>query len=570
MIKFKKIIVQNFLGYGNQKQIYDFETGITKVEGKNGSGKSAIVIDALYYVLFNRCYRKKLVLNDLVNNKNKKDMKVTLFFSRKNENYMVERSYKSDVDIFEIHKEEDGEFVLIDQDPKKNSYQQQFEDDILGVNENYFELIVIKSVVRDISFISLKKEEKLGIIENIFNIQVFNHIEQITKEKIEQYKLQILTATEKLNVLKTTFVVQQEQVLKFKDRQNTILQERLAEFDYDINIKNEELSKYQKSLQLIDTYKNKLNNLGSKINKLNSELGLIDSKIYNNSIQIKSSEQKMKIFDKYCGTCPTVQKIKDDEKIDEHISENKKLHIDKTSLQVDVDLIDKEIEKISFYTNKEKQCINGINKLTSEIKILENKKEAFLNKETEFIDSSVLKDMEKEINIVAELISDLTNKNKYELTIKKMIDPMKFFLIKRWLPYFNQKLNEYLLMLNTNINIIFDHKFDETIKLNSKQKMKYNSFSEGQKKRIDLSILFAFVDLANKITNQTFNTLILDEVDGGLDAEGVDLLLEILKEKSKNTEIIFVAHKVKIPDDKLNRKFEVKMENGFSTIAKVL
>jgi len=568
MLKFKKLILQNFMSYGNNPQEYEFETGITSIVGENGSGKSTPLVDALYYVLFNKSYRQ-LRLTDLVNDKNNKNLKVTLFFSRKNSNYMVERTYQSDCDIFIVSKEINGTFEPIPQDPRKASYQLQFEEDILGVNENYFELIVIKSMLKPISFISSTKQEKLGIVENIFSIQVFNFVEQIVRENIDAHKIQISNATEKIDILKTTLKVQQTQLIKMQEKQNEILQERLKEYDGYIDKKKEELKKYNDSIKIIDTYKEKLTKLNVKINGLSNSLGGLDKNIYKNEIKIKSSEDKMKIFEKYCGHCPIIEKIKKDEEIENRIEENKKLIEQKEVITEEIDTTKKDIENVVFYTSKEKSCISGINKVENEIEQLETKKQSLLTKETELIDISSLKELEAKINDMKELVDKLTEKNKYELMIKKLIDPMKFFLIKRWLPYFNQRLNEYLLLLNTNVNIIFDYKFDEKIKVNSKKERKYRSFSQGQKKRIDLSILFAFIDLSIKISNQSINLLVLDEIDQGLDAQGIELLLEILKEKSKELEVVFISHKVKINDDKLNRKFEVTMNNGYSFINKI-
>jgi DNA repair exonuclease SbcCD ATPase subunit len=568
MIKFEKITVRNFASYGNTPTTYTFKNGITSIIGKNGFGKSYLILDSVFYALFGVCYRPDTKLKSFVNDINDANMEVILHFSKNNDHYYVRRTMKmkSEADFFGIYKLlPDNSWELVPQRPHKKDYQKQFEEDILGMSKDYFELIVFKSKLKPVDFVSLSKPKRMEFMDALFNTKLFDTMAEINKETLADIKIKDQLENNNFKLLKENLNTQKALIEASNKKTNDIFIERISELKKEIETNKTEIEKFTKALVVIKTYKTKADSLSTEINTETKKVRDADKKIIELRSYIRASGDKLKVFESYCSGCDKLEEIKKIEKIKDYEDEIKLLETQKIEFDKIVEEKNKELNSIKEITIKERIITESISKLENQNKINNNKiveLEKEINKEPVSI----------ELNSIEEKIKESENKlflirrdQKYEEVIKKLINPLKFYVVKKWIPYFNQRLNEYLFKFNIPINIIFDEKFDETIILKNKKNRDFGNFSEGQKARMNFAMMFSIIDLTKKITNQSFNLLVLDEVLYTIDTEGKDLLLDILKEMT-DTEIIFVGHGISIDENKLDRKIEIINENGFSKV----
>jgi len=568
MIKFERLEFKNFLSYGNMSEVYNFENGITSIIGINGVGKS-VISDALCYVLFNSSYRD-VKLAKLVNFKNKMNLEVILYFSKNDEKYYVRRTMKSktESDFFGYYKMIDGIWTIEPLLPNKNNYQKQFEENVIGMDKYYFELVVTKSALPEkyISFISLSKKERIEFMDTVFNIKIFDYIAEENKEDLARIKQKLEISNNSYNIY-TKLLEEQKTKLDIveQNRKNNI-SDKIKEHEENIEKIKIEIDKLVKAKNFIDGKKSKINNISRVLWGLNENKKQYENKNLENNTYIKVINDKNKMFDSMCGSCEVLKKIKKLDNIDNIIEDIKNNNEKIANIDADILQHEKEIEECKEFTIKE-SAINSLLHKEVDLRdqklytISELKKELFIEQ-----DVSDIIDTENKIKESHEQICEIREEEKYEEIIKKLINPLKFYIVKRWIPYFNQIVNEYLFKFGLPMNIIFDEKFEETISFKNRMEIDYGGLSNGQRKRIDLSIMFALSDLSKKIKNQSYNLLMLDEVEDGLDKVGLDLFLEILKEKSRDMEIIIITHKVNIEESNLNRKLIVENVGGFSKI----
>ena len=564
MITFDEVRWRNFLSYGNEWTVFKFEKGITSIQGANGFGKS-VLEDVLDYVLYNKAYRD-IKLSQLVNLKNENNLEVELLFTKNNKQYKVHRTMKMKgvADFFGVFELLQGDvWNLIPQSAHKKDYQKQFEENILGMSRYYFEMIVIKSSLKPLSFISLPKKDRMGFMDNIFSIHLFDHMAKQNKDYLKVLK-DDRTLSEHTLDLKQGYLEQQKALISESEKQLAeVFQKQIDDWG----------KKQQENLVEIETYTKAKAILGKfrvKHDKLKKVYVDCESKIiekHNEIIRLQTKltvfTGKMKVFEQYCGDCHKLKEIKKLENVDDDTGTIVLLKSEKKVLEDEKEKVTKEIAELNQYIQKEYEVSSNLHRLNEENTAITAKIHSITIEMHKKVEKPIIKNTEDEILSLVNSLSDLDYNERHEELIKKLIQPLKFYIVRRWMPYFNLTLNEYLYKFGIDVHVVFDEQFKETIKFKNGKNVEYDGLSNGQKKRVALSIMLSLMDLSKKIKNQSYNLLIMDEVIDGLDQEGVTSLLEILKDKT-DMELIFIAHNVQLEDSVINRRIKISKEQGFS------
>jgi len=565
MIVFKTIKFKNLLSYGNNTNQFNFEEGIFKIQAKNGMGKSSI-IDAVYFALFGKAYRK-IKIKQLINSKNKKGLAVVLTFTKQDDNYRIERSLKPD--LFKIFKNDE----IIPVSSTKRGYQQILEEDILGFNESLSNQVMFKSMTKSASFMTLEKADKRQIIENLFDIELFASINKNVKKKIDAEELMIRDT--KKDIENTELLIEQElaNIENMRNIQKKLQNESdilIAGYNQEIKQLEDKIVQYKKGIDIIN--RKKIDR--DVINKTRIELQLSIDKMEDEKIEIeisiRSNNEKINFLQNTCGTCPKIASMENDSSIEI----NKKLLIkletelkqhkeQKNELLDQIQKLNEIISNERFVTTSLTEAINRIEHLKKQIRIVnekvividESKLQAYYNKKASLTIKFNEKSLKKEhLLILRGLFTD---------------EGLKPIIINKYLPSINRLLNTYLTKFNANTIFNFNTSFNEVINTRNKEDYSYYNFSEGEKKRIDLAILFTFIKFAmHKNKKSNTNLLIFDEIMSGLDIHGAASLFDILKEHTdyQNKCIITINHNSDIDDNYFNKTYEVVMENGFSKI----
>jgi DNA repair exonuclease SbcCD ATPase subunit len=533
--------------------------------GSNGNGKST-VIDALTFVLFNKAFRK-INKNQLINSINEKDCLVEVEFSVNNRNYLVRRGIKPN--IFDI--EVNGNLLHKEADDRAN--QKILEENILKVNYKSFTQIVILGSSTFVPFMQLTTANRREVIEDLLDIRIFSAMNSLLKEKIREQK----------DSIKSLELSRENLKEKVQMQKNFI--EELENLGKD-NINNNQ-QKIIKLMNEVDSYSNQNalieedvfrytkeqeNVIGSdgKLKTLNNLKGKISQKVSN-----ITKEHKFFTENTVCPTCT--------QSIDERF----------------------RLDKIADAQNKAKELQDGYKELESTIKIEEEKERQFLNLSKEItrlnheisqnntrisLNQRQIRDLETEVQ---ELTEQLKNRNtehekleqfreKLQKTIEDLSerkeqivyydfahsllkdDGVKTKIIKKYLPFINQQVNRYLQMMDFYINFHLDEEFNESIQSPIHEDFSYSSFSEGEKAKINLALVFAWREVARVKNSINTNIMIFDEVfDSSLDEFGTDSFLKIIRYVIKDANIFVISHKDGI-QDKFDRVIKFEKKNGFS------
>lgn len=560
MIRLERIKFKNLLSFGNNYTEYKIERGITRIKGKNGSGKSSI-IEAIYFGLFGRPYRN-INLNQLINSINKSNLEVIIEFKKNNDNYRIERGLKPN--FLRIYRNNELVPIL----SKSRSYQDVLETQILGITPLEFCQAYLKSM-NDVSFMSLSKNEKRKILEKIFEIEIFSFMQNEIKSKINELeaKNEIL-----LNNFQNTQLLIENEIetqKKFEDfRKN--LEQKKKEIIEEIDRLKEENKQNEIALKKIEKYKDRKKKIEDSIKDIKNKIkGLDDEKIEIKS-KINIIENKINLLKESCGDCQKIFEIEINENLEEKKKNLEKILEYEKKLKDDLEKLKEEKDKIEKIIIYEKTVIKNI--ANNNEKISKLKRE--FNEFTEEINQD--KERINEYKKIRDELKKEIEENKIELEYLKQLkfltsDEIKSFIIKKYLPILNKILNTYLQKLQLGISFYFDKDFNEIIYSKNKENFSYFSFSEGQKKRIDLAIFFTLLDFYNlKKKKSNFNILILDEVSAGLDMFGENILYDLLRDIAikEDKEIITISHSEAIDVDKIDRIYEVKLDKYFSTILK--
>lgn len=567
MITFNKIKFRNFLSTGNNfTEINFLKDNTSLIIGTNGSGKSTL-LDALCFVLFNKAFRK-INKSQLVNSTNEKDCLVELEFSTLNSNWKVLRGIKPA--IFEIHK--DG--VIIDQLASNNDQQEWLEKQVLKLNYKSFTQIVILGSASFIPFMQLNTTSRREIVEDLLDIKIFSTMNLIlkqkikyTNEKIKELEISHKMTNEKIQMqkqfIKNIELGKKEQIQQ-KEKKITEIKDSLIEVENNTEVLQNDITEL--NLKLKDFL-----NADKKIKQLSSLKIKLKEKISN---QI---EQKM--FFESSLVCPSCTQNIDDklriEKIKHYDDRSNELKSGLSELQDS--LLEEEKKRKKFIELSEKilDLNNQISKNNIEVNHLnkqkvELEKEIFtINNKNEGNEKYTLEKLQNDLNE----LEDIKYKNKklfsyYDFAQNLLKDNgVKSKIIKKYLPIMNKLINKYLQMMDFYINFSFDEEFNENIKSPIYEDFSYESFSEGEKMRINLAILFTWRDIARMKNSMRTNLLILDEIfDSSLDGVGIDYFSKIIRYVIKDCNIFVISHKTDEMIDLFDRTIKFDKIKGFSKI----
>ena len=570
MILFEKIRWKNFLSTGNQYSEINFQTEhqTTLIVGVNGSGKST-VLDALTFSLFGKPFRK-INKPQLVNSTNEKDCKVEVEFSVGTIKWKVIRGIKPN--IFEIYRND----TLLNQSANANDQQKWLEQNVVKMNYKSFTQIVVLGSSTFVPFMQLTATNRREVIEDLLDIKIFSSMNNIIRDKIRVEKEEINT----LNLKKESLNDKVEMQEKFIEEVETRGKE---------NIK-EKVDKIKNLGNQIDTYSEKNHLLESDINDLTKEqekitgareklskLNTLKGKISHNVASV-TKEHKFFTQNTVCPTC--TQDIDETfriNKIDDAQSKAKELQSGFKKLEEAIKqeqerehqftTLSKEITKLTHGISKNNSLVANYQRqqqdLESEIQTLTNQLE---NRNTEHDKLETFKENLQET--YDELVSRKDKNKYYNFTYGLLKDGgVKTKIIKKYLPLINQQVNRYLQMMDFYINFTLDEEFNETVQSPIHEDFSYASFSEGEKQRIDLALLFTWREVAKFKNSVSTNLMILDEVfDSSLDGQGTEEFLKIIRFVIKDANIFVISHKSGM-DDRFESVVRFEKIKGFSRMA---
>ena len=568
MILFKRIAYRNFLSSGNQPTEIKFtDTQTTLIVGANGSGKSTM-LDALCFGLFNKAFRK-INKSQLINSTNEKDCLVEIDFSIGTKEYKVKRGIKPN--IFEIWI--DG--VLQNQAAASTDQQKQLEDNILKLNYKSFTQIVILGSASFVPFMQLSTAHRREVVEDLLDIKIFSAMNAVikdriknTNDKIKEFSLKQSMTEEKVQMQKE-FIESVEKsgkknIEKKKDKITSIT-------TYIDQLTAENIQKVD---EVSNTLQPQLENLLDASRKL-KQLSNLKGKI---SEKVSSITEQHKFFTNN-SVCPTCTQTIEEEfrlnKVSESESKAKELQIGYNELKEAIqqeeqrerefNVVSKEISSLNNEISNNNVKISQLNKqsrdLEQEIQDITNK---IKNKNSER--KSLIK-LEESLDLIqTEKAKNKKDISYFDFAYSLMKDGgIKGKIIKKYLPLMNQQINKYLQMMDFYINFTLDEEFNEKIKSPIYEDFTYESFSEGEKMRINLAILFTWREIARMKNSVNTNILILDEVfDSSLDFMGTDYFTKIIKYVIKNTNIFVISHKTDELIDKFDRIIKFDKVKGFS------
>jgi len=570
MIIFKKIRWRNFLSTGNVFTEIDITKSNTNlIVGTNGAGKSTI-LDALTFVLYNKPFRK-ISKTQLVNSVNEKDCLVEIEFDISNKQYKVVRGIKPN--RFEIHI--DGK--LQDQSSATTDQQKSLEENILKLNYKSFTQTVILGSATFVPFMQLSAANRRDIVEDLLDIRIFSGMGSLLKERIRSANEIIRELSIKRDMVEEKIVMQKQFIdnLDKKGKANIAAKEskvsELLDLADELVSKNSELSK-----KIVEEYQPQLESFGSSsdsLKKMNSIKAKLEQKI-----QTITNEHKFFNDNTVCPTCD--QAIEEEfrvNRIGEIESKVKEINSAYKELKVS---ITEEQEKETKFLQLSKQ-ITSLNYdiSTNNTKITEYQRQS-RDLETEIQEiTSQIENRNAERSTLKKLESDLKGLEKQKSTNTENISYLNFAhslmkdsgvkskIIKRYLPVMNQYINKYLQMMDFYINFTLDEEFKEHVKSPIHENFSYESFSEGEKMRIDLALLFTWRDISKMKNSASTNLLILDEIfDSSLDGTGTDEFTKIIRYAIKGANIFLISHNTQELTDKFENIISFEKVNGFSKV----
>jgi DNA repair exonuclease SbcCD ATPase subunit len=568
VIVFDVVRFKNFLSSGNVFTEIDLNRNpSTLIIGENGAGKSTF-LDAITFALFGKPFRN-INKPQLVNSINEKECLVEIEFSIASKQYKIRRGIKPG--IFEIFCDKE----LLNQDAKSKDYQDQLEKFILKMNYKSFTQIVILGSTNFTPFMQLSASDRRAVIEDLLDIQIFSAMNSVVKSKIvgfkseaETLKIQIDSTREKIELHKRHLDELKKNNAELIDAKKKEIEENATQLDF---IDSSRIAYMDKIEQLNATVLDE-SSASSKFNKLTA----LQAKIENNKAKI----QKDKTFYSTNSTCPTCDQ--DINNKDEKLA----------SCNHKIEELDAGLQKLEEESNAVLQRIHTIKAIQKQIRDVE---QDLVRDNTSFVQTQrYLKKLESEVEALStkpamsdefksqskKLLNDLQsytearkeaacNYQHYDIASQLLKDGgIKTRIIKQYIPVINKLVNKYLASMDFFVNFNIDEEFKESIKSRHRDNFSYENFSEGEKKRIDLALLFTWRAVAKLKNSVHTNLLIFDEVfDGSLDNNGTEEFLKLLNLVNENTNVFVISHKGDVLADKFKHTIKFEKKNNFSRMA---
>jgi len=568
MILFENVRWKNFLSTGNQYSEMQLNTHSTNlIIGTNGAGKST-VLDALTFSLFGKPFRK-INKAQLINTANEKDCNVEVKFSIGTTEWKVVRGIKPNK--FEIWR--DGN--CLDQFANVNDQQKWLEQNVVKMNYKSFTQIVILGSSAFIPFMQLTNNHRREVIEDLLDIKIFSSMNNVIKEKIRSIKDEIKVLSLKKESLSDKIQMQKKFIDEIEEQGKVRINDnygkiKILNIEVDTHIEHNELT--NSNISDLVKEQEKVTGATEKLRKLGGLRGKISNKV-----STITKEHKFFTDNTVCPTC--TQSIQEEfriNKIDDAQTKAKELQSGYKELEEAIKneeerehqftTLSKEITTLTHGISKNNTKISGcqrqIRDLESEIQTVT---EQLANRNTEHEKLTTFKD-----NLTTtydDLSSRKDNINYYDFSYSLLRDGgVKSKIIKKYLPLINQQVNRYLQMMDFYINFTLDEEFNETVQSPIHEDFSYASFSEGEKMRIDLALLFTWREVARMKNSVNTNLLIMDEVfDSSLDGYGTEEFLKIIRFVIKDANIFVISHKTGM-DEKFDNVVKFEKVKGFSSV----
>jgi DNA repair exonuclease SbcCD ATPase subunit len=565
MIKFEKVRWKNFLSTGNQFTEIDLNRNeTTLIIGENGAGKST-VLDALCFALFGKPFRT-ITKSQLVNTVNAMDAVVEIEFSIASRKYKVIRSIKPNK--FEIWQ--NGK--MLNQEANNRDYQKILEQQILKLNYRSFTQVVILGSSTFIPFMQLKARFRREVVEDLLDIKIFSTMNMLLKQRLKDLvtELQEVEYNYKLSSEKIT--MQEAYIKETNSNKGSIIESKQNDYhsnsimlDEKVNGKKT-LEENQKTLFKSVTDQINVESKGTKLKDLQSTL-----------IEKKKEKDRMIKFLSENEDCPACEQHIDkdfkDKMIDIKKDESNDILDGLYKMESELDKTKNRLDEISGITSNIQDNSIKIAQLNTSIQELEKYQVKLYNEITELEKSTInnsdeekLKVLKTEFDGIEKNRKDLKEEKVYKEASRAMLQDtgIKTKIIKQYLPIMNQLINKYLASMEFYVNFTLDENFDETIKSRFRDDFTYASFSEGEKMRIDLALLFTWRAIAKMKNSTNTNLLVLDEIfDSSLDSSGTDEFLKILN-TLEGENVFVISHKQDVLVDKFKHTLKFEKNKNFS------
>ena len=568
MINFKAIKYKNILSTGNAwTEIRLNENKSTLIVGENGAGKSTM-LDAICFALYGKAFRK-ISKPQLINSINQKGLLVELVFNIGAKEYLIRRGIKPNV--FEIWCDD----VLINQDASARDYQAYLEENILKLNYKSFGQVVVLGSSTFVPFMQLPAKHRREVVEDLLDIQIFTTMNTLLRERILENKDSINEIKYKIDLLQNKIESAKshnDSIRKMREKEVSKLKEKLREQIVLIENEQEAINEIQKEIgSLNESISDK-----TQTKKKQKELEKIDAELSSKLVKLQKDIQFYENHDN-CPTCK--QGIEHDFKdatISDTFKKIKEIQEGREKIQSRLDDIETRISKIDSIENQiseknlEMSEHNASYRMAMDVCKSIRKDLGEAEKEVEEITNAAIENLKSELKELHNEQIQLFDQKELFGTVSSMLRDggIKTRIVKQYVPIMNKLINKYLAAMDFFVQFELDENFDETIKSRFRDVFSYDSFSEGEKLRINLALLFTWRAVSKLRNSVSTNLLIMDEImDSSLDSAGTDEFLKIINDLTSDSNIFIISHK----GDQLYEKFDSVLRfqkvKNFSQIA---
>ena len=570
MIIFEKVRWKNFLSTGNQFTEIDLNRNeTTLIIGENGAGKST-VLDALCFALFGKPFRT-ISKSQLINTVNAMETVVEIEFSIASRNYKVVRSIKPNK--FEIWQND----IMINQEANSRDYQKILEQQILKLNYRSFTQVVILGSSTFVPFMQLKARFRREVVEDLLDIKIFSTMNLLLKQRLKDLVTELQEVEYNYKLCGEKITMQSTHIENIKNNADLIIKEKQSNYENN-SVELDKKVNNKKSLE--ENQKGLFTSVEDQINIESKDVKLKD--LRSTLTEKQKEKDRMIKFLSENEDCPACEQHIDKEFKSQMISaketEKKEIVDGLTKMEEELDKTKVRLNEISKVTNEIQDNSIQIASLNTSIQELE-KYQVKLSEEIKDLEKSTidnsdeeqLKILQVEFEGIEKNRKDLKEEKVYKEASKAMLQDtgIKTKIIKQYLPVMNQLINKYLASMEFYVNFSLDENFDETIKSRFRDNFNYASFSEGEKMRIDLALLFTWRAIAKMKNSTNTNLLILDEIfDSSLDSAGTDEFLKILN-TLEGENVFVISHKQDVLVDKFKHTLKFEKNKNFSKMVVV-